>query len=127
MPSNQSLYSILESLYGSHMLSQMALPSRQADMFGSTPFGRDPLQIISSGSRRAPMPQQQEQSGQGGLAGLIMAGGSLFQQGGPLFNYAGGSAAGSGWGNLMGQTNPGYFNVNTQAGLDSYAAATTGL
>jgi hypothetical protein len=83
MQGNQSLYSILGSLYDSHMLAQMPLPTDRQSQFGGMPFGRQPLQIISSGSARAPAPQQQ-QSGEGGLAGLIMAGGSLFQKGGAL-------------------------------------------
>lgn len=85
MAGNQSLYSVLGSLYDAHMLAQLPLPSDRMGQAGSNPFGREPLQIISSGSARAPMPQQQ-QSGAGGGIGAGAAIGSMFAKGGPFGN-----------------------------------------
>lgn len=118
------VYQILSKLYSQNTLASMPAPGAFYNNSG-TVFGRSPMQIQGGSARHAPVPQQQQQSGAGGLSGALLAGGSLFQQGGPLYEYAGGSSAGSLWGNLMGGSN--YFNTNTQSGLDSYLAATQGL
>ena len=118
------MYQVLSSLYDAHTLASSSVPGVVQAM--QYPLNRQPLQIQGGAARRAPTPQQQE-SGSGGLMGALVAGASLFEKGGPLYSLAGGSSAGSLFGNLSGQFNSGYFNTNTATGLASYLNATAGL
>lgn len=118
------LYQILSSLYSSHTLANSAVPGVIQAM--QYPFNRAPLQIQGYGARSAPTPKQPD-SNAGGLPGLMLAGASLFQKGGPLASYGAESSAGSFWGNIAGQSNSGYFNTNTDTGLNAYLSATNGL
>lgn len=119
------LYQVLSSLYDARTLAQFPLPG-VVQSLSEYPLNRSPLQVQGYGARQAPTPKQQD-SGEGGLAGLIMAGGSLFMGGGPLAALGAESSAGSFLGNVAGAFNPAYFNTNTASGLDSYLSATMDL
>lgn len=108
------LYQVLSSLYDARTLASSSVPGVIRAM--QSPFGRVPLQIQAGNARNAPLPKLPEESGSGGIMGLMTAGASLFQPGGPLSSYMGAGTE-NGWdlfsgGNVGGMFGKGYTNTS---------------